>query len=235
MPLPPEIWLDILDLSKIVGGTQALAICALVSREWYERCRNRLYETVHIRTRQQLYLLRRSLQENALLCQLVNSLSVLRSGCRVEAYYHEYDTLDLDIVFVALASILPNLSFLCFRRHIVDSFGHGTLRIVPVTLQYASLMDSVRSLTLHNLQFDTLAIFGRFIFAFPSLATLICTRVTKRSHGGERVVEELMSRRMNLRMLDVSILPAVFAHTSPWYSGSTLTLQSRLTRETLIS
>ena len=201
MPLPPEIWLDILDLLEIVGGTKSLAVCAVVCRGWYECCRKLLYGAVRLRTRQQLYLLRRSLQKNALLRQLVYSLAVLNSALGADA-------LDLDIVFVVLASMLPNLRFLYCQTN--DAFkSPGTLRVGPRALQYASQIGLLHSLVLYYLHFETLAIFGRFIFAFPSLVIIVCTHVTALSRGGERVVEGLMSRRLKLRMLIVSILPAV--------------------------
>ena len=201
MLLPLELTLEILDLLQARGETEVLLVCALVCREWYERCQDHLYETVRLRTRQQLYLLRRSLQKNALLRQLVYSLAVLNSALGADA-------LDLDIVFVVLASMLPNLRFLYCQTN--DAFkSPGTLRVGPRALQYASQIGLLHSLVLYYLHFETLAIFGRFIFAFPSLVTIVCTHVTALSRGGERVVEGLMSRRLKLRMLIVSILPAV--------------------------
>ncbi len=73
-------------------------------------------------------------------------------------------------------------------------------------------------LVLHRLRFATLASFGRFILALPSLKILDCFRVEAASRGNERFLQVLMSHSSGISDLHVSPRPAPHWRTALTHS-----------------
>ena len=195
--LPLELDEHIIDFLQ--GQTHTLLSCATVCKRWHPRCRQHLYRDVHIRTRQQLGLLHRSLSLNTSLRQLVEMVVIhdpVHSSPIVNVTCP-----DIDFVAVLLLAALPGLNALAVSSN--HKKQTGTLHTGPTALRCAMSMRALDHLILHSIRFITLASLGRLLCAFPSLKALQCTKLEVASGRVGHVMQAVLSRNLRVSRLKV--------------------------------